>query len=93
MAAPCKFLVASEAAIAIRSMTDIPNAVGATLGTAGLILESDLSPEFFDLKTGLAGELFQKFTNYQLRLILIVPKPERETDTANSRASTDPTTA
>ena len=77
MAAPHKFLVASEAVIAIRSMRDIPNALGAALGTVGLILtESDLSPEFFDLKTGLAGELFQKFTNYQLRLILIVPDPK-----------------
>jgi hypothetical protein len=78
MTAPRKFLIASEAAIAIRSMSDIANAVAAAFGTAGLIItESDVAREFFDLKTGLAGELFQKFTNYQLRLVLIVPNPER----------------
>src|ERR1700729_559303 len=87
MAAPHKFLVASEAVIAIRSMRDIPNALGAALGTVGLILtESDLAPEFFDLKTGLAGELFQKFTSYQLRLALIVPQPGRYGDRFNELA-------
>jgi len=76
-----QFLIASEAGIAIRTLSDISNAVGATYGTAGLILtQSDLAPEFFDLKTGLAGELFQKFINYGLRLILIVPNPERYGD-------------
>jgi Domain of unknown function (DUF4180) len=75
------YVLASEAAIAIRSMSDIANAVGAAFGTGGLILtESDLAPGFFDLKTGLAGELFQKFTNYQLRLALIVPQPGRHGD-------------
>jgi hypothetical protein len=73
-----QFLVASEAGIAIRSMSDISNAVNAAFGSAGLIIaEADLAPEFFDLKTGLAGELFQKFTNYQLRLVLVVNSPER----------------
>lgn len=32
-----------------------------------LIHEANLSPEFFDLKTTLAGTLFQKFANYHLR--------------------------
>ena len=82
-----KPLIAYEAAIAIRSMSDITNAVGATFGAAGLILtESDLAPEFFDLKTGLAGELFQKFTNYQLRLALIVAEAERYGDRFNELA-------
>jgi hypothetical protein len=81
MTAPNHFLIASEAGIAIRTLSDISNAVGPTFGTAGLILtESDLAPEVFDLKTGLAGELFQKFTNYGLRLILIVLDPERYGD-------------
>jgi Domain of unknown function (DUF4180) len=82
-----RFLLASEAAIAIRSMGDISSAVGAAFGTGGLILtESDLSSEFFDLRTGIAGELFQKFTNYQLRLGLIVPNPERYGDRFNELA-------
>ena len=87
MTAPRNFLIAAEAGIAIRSMSDVSDAVGASFGTAGLILaESDLAPEFFDLKTGLAGELFQKFTNYQLRLVLVVPNPERYGDRFNELA-------
>jgi hypothetical protein len=75
------YLLASDAGIAIRSMSDVSGAIGATFGAGGLILaESDLAPEFFDLKTGLAGELFQKFTNYRLRLALIVSEPERYGD-------------
>jgi hypothetical protein len=80
-------LIASELGISIRSMSDISDAVGATFGKAGLILtESDLSADFFDLRTGLAGELFQKFTNYQLRLVLIVPEPQIYGDRFNELA-------
>jgi hypothetical protein len=32
-----------------------------------LLYEANFSPEFFDLKTTLAGTLFQKFANYRLR--------------------------
>ena len=32
-----------------------------------LIYEANLSPDFFDLKTNLAGTLFQKMANYHLR--------------------------
>ena len=78
------YLLASEAGIAIGAMSDISNAVGATFGAIGLILtESDVVPEFFDLETGLAGELFQKFTNYRLRLALVVPDPLRYGDRFN----------
>ena len=81
------YLLASEAGIAIRSMSDISSAIGATFAAGGLILtESDLAPEFFDLKTGLAGELFQKFMNYQLRLALIVSEPQRHGDRFNELA-------
>jgi hypothetical protein len=87
MTVPKRVLVATEAGIAIRSTRDVSNAVAAAFGTAGLILtESDLAPEFFDLKTGLAGELFQKFTNYQLRLAIVVPNPERYGDRFNELA-------
>jgi len=34
--------------------------------------EKDLSADFFDLRTGLAGEVLQKFTNYRARLAIIV---------------------
>jgi Domain of unknown function (DUF4180) len=72
-----RIVVASDAGIAIRSFTDIADALGACIGTDGLILaEGDLAREFFDLRSGLAGELFQKFTNYRLRLAIVLPDPE-----------------
>lgn len=32
-----------------------------------IIYQHHLSPDFFDLKTGLAGTLFQKFANYRMK--------------------------
>ncbi|MER3442923.1 MAG: DUF4180 domain-containing protein [Meiothermus sp.] len=73
---PRKLIAAAEAGLAPRSSRDIPDLLGACFGADGLILaEGDLSLEFFDLRTGLAGELFQKFTNYKLRVALILPDP------------------
>jgi hypothetical protein len=70
-------LVASDSGIAIRSFGDIADALGACIGAEGLILtEGDLAREFFDLRSGLAGELFQKFTNYRLRLAIVLPDPK-----------------
>ena len=70
-------VIASDSGIAIRCFDDISDALGGCLGSSGLILtEDDLAPEFFDLKTGLAGELFQKFTNYQLRIAIVLPNPD-----------------
>src|SRR6185295_14368185 len=72
-----RIIVASDAGISIRSFADISNALGECLGSGGLILtESDLAPEFFDLRSGLAGELFQKFINYKVRVALVVPNPK-----------------
>jgi hypothetical protein len=72
-----RILVASEAGISIRSFGDISDALGACLGADGLILtEKDLAPEFFDLRTGLAGELFQKFINYQIRVAIVLTDTE-----------------
>lgn len=37
-----------------------------------VLLEADqLSPEFFDLSSGLAGEVLQKFSNFRMRLAII----------------------
>jgi hypothetical protein len=67
-----RIIIASERGISIRSFDDISDAIGACFGAAGLILtESDLGPEFFDLRTGLAGELFQKLTNYRIRATIV----------------------
>jgi hypothetical protein len=59
---------------AIRSVGDIPGALAASVKQGGLVLtEADLCPEFFDLHTGLAGEVLQKFVNYRARLAIVLP--------------------
>jgi len=69
-------VVASDSGLSIRSFSDISEALGACIGTRGLILtENDLAQEFFDLRSGLASELFQKFTNYGLRVAIVLPDP------------------
>lgn len=38
----------------------------------GLIIhQASLQPEFFDLKTKIAGEILQKFSNYRMRLCIV----------------------
>ena len=71
-------LVAADAHIRLETVQDIPDLIGACWGMDGLILhESDLASGFFDLRTGLLGELFQKCTNYGLRLAVVVLEPAR----------------
>jgi hypothetical protein len=36
-----------------------------------LLYKHNLNPDFFDLKTGIAGEILQKFSNYRVRLAII----------------------
>jgi hypothetical protein len=36
-----------------------------------VIYEHQLVTEFFDLKTGLAGDILQKFSNYQMKLTIV----------------------
>ena len=41
-------------------------------GSGHIILgEENIAPEFFDLKTGLAGEILQKFSNYKVRIAIV----------------------
>jgi hypothetical protein len=71
-------VVAAEAGLAIRAFGDIADVVGASLGAGALLLtEDDLDPAFFDLRSGWAGELFQKATHYGVRLALVLPDPGR----------------
>jgi hypothetical protein len=77
MSAERNIVVAAEAGIAIHSAKDIPYVLGAFAGADGLLLtEAELGPAFFDLKSGLAGELLQKFVNYHMRVAIILPKPD-----------------
>lgn len=42
------------------------------LDAQGIILQqSQLVPDFFDLKTGLAGEILQKFSTYRMKLAIV----------------------
>ena len=36
-----------------------------------IIYEKNITPQFFDLKTGMAGEILQKFSNYRVRLAIV----------------------
>ena len=36
-----------------------------------ILNESQLTPLFFDLKTGMAGEILQKFSNYNVQLAIV----------------------
>ncbi|MCU0417976.1 MAG: DUF4180 domain-containing protein [Cytophagaceae bacterium] len=36
-----------------------------------ILHQKNISPDFFDLKSGIAGEMLQKFSNYRVRLAII----------------------
>jgi hypothetical protein len=87
-----RILIAADSGIAIRSVRDISDAIGACFDARGLLLtEADLAPEFFDLPSGFAGELLQKFTNYQIRVAIVLPDPaiygERFSELAHEHSS------
>lgn len=59
--------------IGIQSASDISAALTASVERGGLVIdEKNLTPDFFDLKTGLAGQVLQKFVNYRTKLAIIV---------------------
>jgi hypothetical protein len=46
--------------------------VGYTHSIQSMILHSNSLPsEFFDLKSGIAGEILQKFSNYRIKLAIV----------------------
>lgn len=63
-------------------VNDISTVIGQAFGSHGRVLlrENELGPDFFDLRTRLAGELFQKCMNYNLRLAVVVAEPARYGD-------------
>ncbi len=36
-----------------------------------ILYEHQLTPDFFDLKNGMAGEILQKFSNYRVKLAIV----------------------
>lgn len=70
----------TETTLTINSLNDINTALELALSSdngALLLDESQLGENFFELRTGLAGEFFQKFTNYRIRLAIVVLEPEK----------------
>jgi hypothetical protein len=66
-------IVTGAAPVTIRSIGDIAGALKESVSPEGLVLtEENLGPAFYDLKTGLAGELFQKVVNYRGRLAILI---------------------
>jgi hypothetical protein len=60
----------------IHSLADVPELLFNSAEQGGLVLsEADLPAAFFDLRTGFAGELFQKVANYRARLALVLHDP------------------
>jgi hypothetical protein len=60
--------------IIINSVDDAVNLLG-NLYYQGfdkiIIQEKNLTPDFFDLNNGIAGDILQKFSNYRMPLIII----------------------
>lgn len=66
--------VTSEDTIVINTTSDGLNLLG-NLYYQGfdkiIIHEKNITPDFFDLKNGIAGEILQKFSNYRVRLVIV----------------------
>jgi hypothetical protein len=59
--------------VAVRSVRDIGEVLSRCAAPTGLLLtEEQLGADFYDLRTGLAGELFQKIVNYRGRLAIVI---------------------
>ena len=60
--------------IMINNVQDAVDLLGnaSYLGAHKIIVhKNQLSPDFFDLKTQIAGEILQKFSNYRIKLAII----------------------
>ena len=81
-----RYLEAEPIDFIIRNERDILDLIGGCIENDSyqiLLYEGNLSPDFFDLKTQLAGTLFQKLANYHLRgvgIISLENKSERFKD-------------
>jgi len=68
--------LAGQHQIKLESAQDAFKVIGS--GTGPLIFTlADLAPDFFDLRNGMAGEVFQKFTIYGIRAAFVIPLDHR----------------
>lgn len=72
------YVVACESNLRIETESDVFDAIEKS-GRRGrlLVTEEDVCPHFFDLRTGLAGEVFQKFVTYDVLVAFVVEAPSR----------------
>ncbi|GIJ47080.1 hypothetical protein Val02_39660 [Virgisporangium aliadipatigenens] len=64
------FEVPADGPVIDNALDVIGDAFGTGAETVVIPVER-LDPAFFDLRTGIAGEMFQKFVNYRLRLVIL----------------------
>ena len=65
-------LLAGENGVTLHSTDDALDVMSS--GLPGCIFTpEDLHPDFFDLKNGIAGDIFQKFINYNYRVAFVIP--------------------
>ena len=69
-----KFAVVTADDTVINTREDALNILGDCVfnGVQNIVIHSEnISPAFFELKTGLAGEILQKFSTYNAKLAII----------------------
>ncbi len=64
-----------EDGIVIRSVRDALDLLATASYQEGatclMLFDKNVLPEFFDLRTGVAGEILQKYTNHGMKIVLI----------------------
>jgi hypothetical protein len=74
IATPCPVAEVLKGSVVITSASDILDIMGdaGAQGCSRIIIHSgSFSSDFFDLRTGVAGEILQKFSNYRMRLAIV----------------------
>lgn len=66
-------MFAHENGLKLHSVEDALDVLSS--GLPGCIfLPDDLHPDFFELRNGMLGDIFQKFVNYNFRVAFIIPE-------------------
>lgn len=65
-------LIAKEVGIKLHTENDALDLIASGLPACILTVE-DLHPQFFDLRNGIAGAIFQKLVNYHFKIAIILP--------------------
>lgn len=69
-----KFILITQNTPVLQNSQDAADLVGMCYGHDAngiLVRKENVHPDFFDLRTGLAGEVLQKFSTYQFQLAII----------------------